>query len=106
MTTIRRCLGGYQAVGKAEEEGKCGGRRRGGYPEGNELEEEISNELLQVKSREGHRKMVGEQDRADRDAACPRCGEEDGTLNTSCSGASKSRLRESRMRRKREKRVG
>ena len=52
-------------MGEAEEEGKRGGRRRGGYQEGDGMEEKSSNKLLQVERRERYHEMVGEQGRAD-----------------------------------------
>ena len=48
--------GGYKAVGEAEEEEKCGGRR--GYKEGDGMAVEGSNKLLPTARRKGHREVV------------------------------------------------
>ena len=66
MTTKNGCLGGggNKAVGEAEEEGKCGGRRR--YKENDGMQTEGSNQLLPAARRKGHWEMVGKEDWTDR----------------------------------------
>ena len=69
--------GGHQTVGKAKEEGKCGGRRRGSHQEGDGMEEKkaVTNYCRLRGGKEWWENRVGRTD----DAVCPRCREEDDT---------------------------
>ena len=79
MTTKNGSLGGggrYKAVGEAEEEGKCGGRRGRGYWKGDGMATVGGNHLLPAARRKGHGEVVGKKiGRAEEDV-CPKCGEE------------------------------